>query len=160
MTPPSKTPPSTGSQIPVSSMQNFDEDLISGYLDGTLRQRQAQRVRLLVEENADARRLYEELRALRKATLSTRFEPPDDDAWPELPQTGTSRVSRRLGWTLLMSWLTVVVGLALWRLFTTGDPLEIFLYLGLPGAFVLLLVSVFVDRLRDPDEERYRGVFR
>lgn len=156
MTPPSKTPPS---QSP--TMQNFDEDLISGYLDGTLRQRQAQRVRLLIEQNADARRLYEELRALRKAALSTRFEPPDDDAWPELPQTGTSRFSRRLGWMVLLSWLAVVVGLALWRLFTTtGDPLEIFLYLGLPGAFVFLLVSVLVDRLRDPDEERYRGVFR
>ena len=161
MTPTSTTPPSNGSQIRHSSMQNFDEDLISGYLDGTLRHRQAQRVRLLIEENSDARRLYEELRALRKATLSTRFEPPDDDAWPELPKTGTSRFSRRLGWMLLLSWLTVVVGLALWRLFaTTGDLLEIFLYLGLPGAFVLLLVSVLVDRLRDPDEERYRGVFR
>lgn len=153
MTPPSKTQPSL--------TPSFDEDLISGYLDGTLRQRQAQRVRLLIEENDDARRLYEELRALRKATLSTRFEPPDDDAWPELPQNGTSRLSRRLGWILLLSWLTVVTGLALWRLFTTtGDPLEIFLYLGLPGAFVFLLVSVLVDRLHDPDEERYRGVFR
>ena len=149
MTPPSQT------------NRPFDEDLISGYLDGTLRQREAQRVRLLIEENEDARRLYQELKALRQATLSTRFEPPDDSAWPELPQTGTSRVSRRLGWMLLLSWLAVIVGLALWRLFTaTGDPLQIFLVLGLPGAFVLLLVSVLVDRLRDPDEERYRGVFR
>lgn len=139
----------------------FDEDLISGYLDGTLRHRQAQRVRLLIEEDAEARRLYEELKALRQATLGTRFEPPDDAAWPELPQTGTSRVSRRLGWLLLLSWLTVSVALALWHLFSaTGDPLQIFLVLGLPGAIVLLLVSVLVDRLRDPDEERYRGVFR
>ncbi|MDA8016623.1 MAG: hypothetical protein MPN21_04170 [Thermoanaerobaculia bacterium] len=141
--------------------QPFDEDLISGYLDGTLGHRQAQRVRLLIEENGDARRLYQELRALRQATLATRFEAPGDDVWPELPKTPTSRFSRRVGWLVLLSWLTVMVVMALWSLFqATGDPLQILLVLGLPGAFVLLLVSVFIDRLRDPDEKRYRGVFR
>lgn len=149
------TPPSMKNTAP------FDEDLISGYLDGTLRQREAQRVRLLIEQDADAQRLYDELKALRNATLSTRFEAPDEDAWPELPQTRTSRVSRRLGWLLLLSWLTFIVSLAFWHLFSgTFDATQIFLILGLPGAFVLLLVSVLIDRLRDPDEERYRGVLR
>lgn len=139
----------------------FDEDLLSGYLDGTLSQREAQRVRLLIEDNPEARRLYRELNALRKAALSTRFQAPADAAWPELPRTGTSRWSRRFGWMLLLSWLAVISVFALWRLLSaTGDPLEIFLVLGLPGAFVLLLVSVLIDRLRDPEEERYRGVFR
>lgn len=139
----------------------LDEDLISGYLDGTLRQRQAQRVRLRIESDPEARRLYEELKALRRATLGTRFEPPDDDAWPELPRTTGSRLSRRLGWLLLLSWLTFVTSLALWHLFSGSySPTQIFLALGLPGAFVLLLASVLIDRLRDPDEERYRGVCR
>lgn len=139
----------------------LDEDLISGYLDGSLSQRQAQQVRLLIEDDPGARRVYQELKALRGATLTTRFAAPADDAWPELPRTGASRFSRRLGWFLLVSWLTVVTGLALWRLFSaTGDPLQIFLVLGLPGAFVLLLVSVLVDRFRDPDGDRYEGVTR
>lgn len=146
---------------PSHDQRTYDEDLISGYLDGTLSQREAQRVRLLIEDEPDARRLYQELTALRSAALTTRFAPPSDEAWPELPQSAPSRFSRGLGWLLLMSWLAVIVVLALWRfLSSTGDPLEIFLVLGLPGAFVLLLVSVLIDRLRDPDEERYRGVFQ
>lgn len=146
---------------PSHDERTYDEDLISGYLDGTLSQREAQRVRLLIEDEPGARRLYRELKALRSAALGTRFVPPADEAWPELPQSTPSRFSRGLGWLLLLSWLAVITMLALWRfLSSTGDPLEIFLVLGLPGAFVLLLVSVLIDRLRDPDEERYRGVFR
>lgn len=141
--------------------KHWDEELISGYLDGTLGQRESQKVRLLLEDDEEARSLYRELRALREAALGTRFVAPDDQVWPEMPQSVPSRWSRSLGWLLTVSWLVLVGGLALWTfLASTGDPLEIFLVLGLPGGFVLLLVSVWMDRLRDPDADRYRGVFR
>ena len=55
----------------------------------------------------------------------------------------------------------VVTGLAAWRFITqAGDPLEIFLALGLPGGLLLLFVSVLMDRLRDLKTDRYRGVHR
>ncbi|MCG8455435.1 MAG: zf-HC2 domain-containing protein [Holophagales bacterium] len=143
------------------SPSHFDEELLSGYLDGTLSQREAQRARLHLEENAESRRLFAEMRALRQSALETRFSPPEDRDWPELPKTRSSRLSRSLGWLLLVVWLVVVSGLALWRFLSqTGDPLEIFLVLGLPGAFVLLFLSVLLDRLKDLTTDRYRDVHR
>lgn len=139
----------------------FDEELLSGFLDGTLSHREMQRVRLLIESNEEAGRIYEEMQALRETALATRFMPPAEEAWPELPATGVSRASRYLGWILLCTWLAVVTGLALWRFLSqTGDPLEIFLVLGLPGGFVLLFVSVLLDRLRSLPTDRYRNVHR
>ncbi|MEM7354388.1 MAG: zf-HC2 domain-containing protein [Acidobacteriota bacterium] len=141
--------------------RSFDEELISGYLDGALPQVQAQRVRLHIEGCASCRALYDELRTLRETAMSTRFDAPADDEWPELPLTRPGRISRSLGWLVLMAWLVVVGGFSLWRLVTqSGDPLELFLMLGLPGALFLLFVSVLTDRVRDLKTDRYRGVHR
>ena len=139
----------------------FDEELLSGFLDGTLSHRETQRVRLLIESNEEARRVYREMQAIRETALATRFLPPDDESWPELPATRISRASRSLGWILICTWLTVVTALSLWRFLSqTGDPLEIFLVLGLPGGFVLLFISVLLDRLRSLPTDRYRNVHR
>ncbi len=142
-------------------LRSFDEALLTGYLDGALQHQQIQRVRLHLEDCESCRQLYEELETMRTNTLATHFESPSEDLWPELPQTRVSWLSRSLGWWLLISWLVVTTGLALWRfLSNTGDPLEIFLVLGLPGAFVFLFLSVLLDRLRDLKTDRYRGVHR
>ena len=93
--------------------------------------------------------------------MTTRFEAPDDDEWPELPQTRPSLFSRSLGWTVLVAWLLVVTVLALWRFLSQNDnPLEVFLVLGLPGGLLLLFFSVLLDRLRALKTDRYRGVHR
>ena len=140
----------------------FDEELLSGFLDATLPHREMQRVRILLEENPEHRKLLNEMRLLRESALSTRFEPPAEDSWPELPQTRSSMFSRTLGWILLCSWLVVVTGLALWKFLSqSGDPLEVFLVLGMPGAFFLLFCSVLIDRLKALRDDRYhRDVHR
>ena len=141
--------------------RSFDEELISGYLDGALPQMEAQRVRLHVEDCGACRTLLDELGALRETAMSTRFLAPGDDEWPELPKTRAGRFSRSVGWVVLIAWLMVTSGLALWRFVTaSGDPLEIFLALGLPGAILLLFVSVLLDRLRELKTDRYTGVHR
>jgi len=141
--------------------RSFDEELISGYLDGALPQMDTQRVRLHVEECGACRSLLGELETLRKTAMSTRFHAPDDDEWPELPKTRTGRFSRAAGWVVLIAWLLAISGLALWRVVTeSGDPWEIFLILGLPGAILLLFVSVLLDRLRALKTDRYTGVHR
>ena len=140
----------------------FDEELLSGFLDGTLPHRDMQRVRILLEDHPEHRQLLREMRILRETALATRFVPPGDDAWPELPKTRPSRISRTLGWIVLCSWLIAVTGLALWKFLSqTGDPVEIFLVLGLPGAFALLFCSVLIDRLKGLRDDRYhRDVHR
>ncbi len=139
----------------------FDEELLSGYLDGALPQATAQRVRLHLEDCGDCRRLHRELLTLREAAISTRFETPADDEWPELPRTRPSLLSRSLGWTVLVAWTVVIAVVALWRAVSqAGDPLEVFLVVGLPGGLFLLFLSVLLDRLRDMRTDRYRGVQR
>ena len=139
----------------------FDEELLSGYLDGALPQATAQRVRLHLEGCDDCRRLHRELLTLREAAISTRFETPADDEWPELPRTRPSLLSRSLGWTVLVAWTVVIAVVALWRAVSqAGDPLEVFLVVGLPGGLLLLFLSVLLDRLRDMKTDRYRGVQR
>ena len=141
--------------------RSFDEELISGYLDGALPQMDEQRVRLHIEDCNACKSLLGELETLRETAMSTRFHAPDDDEWPELPKTRVGRFSRSAGWVVVIAWLLVVTGLALWRLITaSGDPLEIFLALGLPGGLLLLFVSVLMDRLRDLKTDRYTGVHR
>ena len=144
------------------SSPSFDEELLSGFLDGTLAHREMQRVRLVLEEQPELRRELEEMRAIRQTALSTRFAPPEPTAWPELPQTRASFFSRSLGWLVLCSWLLVVTGMALWRFLSSHeDPLEIFIVLGLPGAVLLLFVSVLMDRLSTLKDDRYhRDVHR
>ena len=141
--------------------RSFDEELISGYVDGALPQMDAQRVRLHLEDCSVCRSLLDELETLRETAMSTRFHAPDDDEWPELPKTRGGRISRSMGWVVLVAWLLAVSGLALWRLFTeSGNPWEIFLALGLPGGILLLFVSVLLDRLRELKTDRYTGVHR
>ena len=141
--------------------RSFDEELISGYLDGALPQMDEQRVRLHVEDCGPCKSLLGELETLRQTAMSTRFHAPSDDEWPELPRTRVGRLSRSLGWVLVIAWLLVVGSLALWRLITgSGDPLELFLALGLPGGLLLLFVSVLMDRLRELKTDRYTGVLR
>lgn len=140
---------------------SIDEELLTGYLDGHLSHRDMQRVRLHLERDAESRRLVREMRALRENALATPFQAPAEEAWPELPKSVGSRFTRSLGWLLLIAWLVVVSGMALWRFLTSaGDPVEIFLVLGLPGAFVLLFVSVLLDRLESLSTDRYRDVHR
>lgn len=139
----------------------FDEELLSGYIDKALPHHQAQRVRIHIEDCATCRELYEQLTSMRQAALETQFILPGEDEWPELPKTRLSSMSRSMGWLLLTSWTLVITVYALWRFFSqTGDPLEIFLVLGLPGAFLLLFLSVLADRLKDLKTDRYRGVHR
>ena len=141
--------------------RSFDEELISGYLDGALPQMDEQRVRLHVEDCGACRSLLGELETLRETARSTRFHAPGDDEWPELPKTRAGRFTRSAGWVVLVAWLVVVTGLALWRFVTaSGSPLEIFLALGLPGSLLLLFVSVLMDRLRELKTDRYTGVQR
>lgn len=137
----------------------FEETLVTGYIDRALPQQEAQKVRLHLEDCETCRKLHDEFLALRQAALSTRF--PEPDAWPELPKTVPSRLSRGLGWTLLVVWLVVAATVAVWRFVTSsGDPLVVFLGLGLPGGLLLLFLSVLLDRLRELPNDRYRRVQR
>lgn len=147
--------------MPVPAHHHIDEELLSGYLDGALSQRDSQRVRLGLEEDEELRRTFKELRALREAALSTRFAPPPEIDWPELPQSAPARYSRLAGWLLVVGWVLLLGAVGVGEVLSGHHTwLEIVLFLALPGGLVLLFFSVLLDRLKSLKSDRYCEVER
>jgi anti-sigma factor RsiW len=139
----------------------FDDTLLSGYLDRELTQGDAQRVRLHLEDCATCRATLDELSRLRAASRSTLFVPVPDDQWDERPRGPLSGFARRLGWVIVIGWLTVLTGLAVWELVVSPGALgPKLLTVAAVGGPVLLFVSVLVDRLRTLETDRYRSVLK
>ena len=141
--------------------RNFDESLLSGYLDGVLTQRDRQRVRLHLEECDSCRRLTQEMAEIRNVTISTLFKLPEDDQWDEAPRGPASWMSRHLGWTVLLIWLVGVAGFAAGQLWSGPQSrLEKLLIFGGVAGFALIFMSVLIDRLRTWRTDPYRRVER
>lgn len=141
--------------------RNFDEALLSGYLDGVLTQADRQRVRLHLEECASCRRLTEEMAQIRDVTISTLFKLPADDQWDEAPRGSFSRLTHGLGWTVLLVWLVGMIGFTAGQLWSGPETLlEKLLIFGGVAGFTLLFISVLVDRLRTMRTDPYRRVER
>ena len=141
--------------------RTFDEALLTGYLDGVLTQADDQRVRLHLEECGECRRLIDEMRETREATMTTRFELPADDQWDEAPRGLASRLSLSLGWILLLLWTVGMLGLVVGHVWSNGIPLteKLLLFGGLGGG-ALLFLSVLIDRLKTMRKDPYRRVER
>ncbi|HRC85437.1 MAG TPA: zf-HC2 domain-containing protein [Thermoanaerobaculia bacterium] len=137
----------------------FDDALISGYLDGELTQAEEQRVRLHLERDAEARKLFEDLARMRQAARGTRLKLPADEQWSELPRTVGSGLARNLGWGLLGLWLAGLVLFVLWQVGRSPAGLWLKLVVFAPASgFLLLLASALIDRLRVARTDRYRRV--
>jgi len=137
----------------------FPQELLSGYLDEALTQQDEQRVRVQLEESASARRLLEELRIIREASMTTRTDASDDRQWGEVPKATASRWSKRAGFTLVLVWLAVISGLALWQIAIGSEAWweKAAIFGGFAGV-ALLFFSVLQDRLRASRTDRYREV--
>lgn len=147
--------------MPGEGKQPFDEALLSGYLDGELTQAEEQRVRIRLEDDPEARRLLEEMRVTREATMTTEFHVPEDLQWDERPRGPFSRLLRHGGWLLFVLWAVGVAGFALWQLVVSPEPIwQKLLAVGGLSGLALLLLSVLLDRLRDRKTDRYRRVRR
>jgi len=139
--------------------RRFAEELLSGYLDDALTQGDDQRVRLHLEDCPNCRAQVEEMSKLREVTMSTRFVEPRDDQWDERPRGTASRLSRGVGWLLVVAWLAIVAGFAAWQFATSPEALTLktFVFAGVLGV-VLLFLSVVIDRVKAMKTDRYRGI--
>lgn len=137
----------------------FDEALISGYLDGELTQGDDQRVRIHLEDCPDCRAMAEEFRRLKEATMTTRFEIPEDTQWDETPRSGLSGFVRSFGWLIVAAWAVITVGYGVWQLATeTEKPIEAAVVFGAWLGFGLVVASALIDRLETRKTDRYRKV--
>jgi predicted anti-sigma-YlaC factor YlaD len=135
---------------------------LSAFLDGELHQAEDQRVRLHLEDCAECRAHFDELRGLHEVTSGLRFVEPPEDRMDELERRLSVSAPRAMGWTLIvigfLVWLSYAVYLfvvdpdvANWQKLTVAA-------IGI-GA-VLLLVSVARQRWLELPSDRYRGVKR
>ena len=138
---------------------DFDEALLTGYLDGMLNQSKEQLVSVHLEDCAECRAQLGEMERIREATMSTTFRSPADDQWDEGPRGDASRVSRGLGWMILGAWIVALTGFVIGRIWQESESLfEALLAFGGISGVLLLLVSVGLDRLKTMKTDRYRGV--
>ena len=145
--------------MPEPCGRTFDEALLSGYVDRALVQRDGQRVRVHLERCAACRAVVEDLRAVREATMSTKFETPRDDEWPETPRTGPSRLLAGVGWPLVAAWGALLAGYALWGTWReTENLVERLLLVGGVAGFALLFFGALLDRLKAAKTDPYREV--
>lgn len=137
----------------------FDEELISGYLDGELSQGQEQRVRVHLEDCPECRAMAEELNRLKEVTMTTEFRVPDDTQWDETPRGRGSGFFRNFGWLILVAWIVGTLGYGLFQMATDTDELfEVVIVFGAWLGFGLVFLSVLIDRLKTRKTDRYRRV--
>ena len=142
--------------------RTFDEALISGYVDGTLVQGDAQRVQIHLEDCASCRALVDEITSVRETTISSAFATPADHEWPaEAPRSTASRTARRLGGPVLAAWAILVAGVGLLEAWRDADDLleRLILVAGVSG-LSLLFLSVLLDRLKARKSDRYNEVLK
>ena len=138
---------------------NFDEAMLSGYLDGMLTQQETQRIRLHLEACASCRQAVDEMRTIREVTMTSTFSTPPDDQWDERPRGNISRLSFGLGWAIVIAWVVGLLGFALGQLWSGPESLtEKLLIFSAISGFALLLLSVLIDRIKRLGSDRYRRI--
>ena len=139
--------------------KELSEELLSGYIDGALVQQDEQRVRIHLENSAEARELVAQMRQMREAAMKTEFSEATDLQWSEKAKSPVSSLSRGLGFLLFILWGIGLLGLGLWEVARGSESLlGKLLVFGLVSGLALLLLSVFLDRRRDAKHDPYKGV--
>ena len=141
------------------AMHDFDEAMISGYLDGELTQRDEQKVRLHLEDCGRCRGLADDMRTLREATMTTEFNVPEDTQWDERPRSGLSGWFRSIGWLVAVVWAVGMTGWLSYLIATDSENWwEAALWFAFLAGGTLLFLSVLIDRLRVRRTDPYRKV--
>ncbi len=138
------------------------ERMLSAYLDGGLTQADQQRVRVWLEDSADARERFEEMRQIQQITSSMSFVPPPDDRIDELTERLSVQAPRNLGWIMLLVGTVLLAAFTasqLWRAPDIPWPVK-YGSGGIAGGFLFLLGSVARQRWLEHPHDRYRGVKR
>lgn len=145
-----------------TTRHEFNEALLSGYLDGELTQGDEQRVTVHIEGCADCSSVIKELRRLREATMNTEFQVPEDTQWDETPRGALSLFLHNFGWLIAGLWVVGIAAYLIWQIATDSDSLQFegVLGFGLFLAFGLIVASALVDRLKTRKNDPYRKVLK
>ena len=135
-------------------------ELVSGYIDGELTQQQRQRVQVHCDSCADCRRELEELKRLRDDVGKSRLSEYGEDKWRESMDDSTVKVSRGIGWLLLIGGALAIGGIVLHG-FITDPTLELHMKViigAIYGGLAILFISVLRQRLIERKTDKYKDV--
>lgn len=138
------------------------DELLSGYLDDELTQKDRQLVDRHVEDCARCRARLRELDMLRVSVgrLRLDMDPEDQERWRKVMDNAFERTASGIGWVLVVGAVFVLVGYAGYEfLLADVEPPMVkwavgALYLGL----AVLLLSVLRQRLKARKTDRYKDV--
>lgn len=118
-------------------------------------------MRVHLEGCSDCERTLEELTAVQGAAQKLHFESPTGEEWSHIHNYILGRLSRRMGWLILVVWALMMCVYSLyWYARTQGSLFEKLAVFGLIAGLGLLFFSVLSERIRDFRTDRYKGVHR
>ena len=138
------------------------DELLSGYLDGELTQKDRQRVDLHLEGCTRCQARLRELDTLSASVgrLRDDMDPEDREQWRKVMDNAFDRTVRGIGWLLLVGAVLLLVGYAGYEFILTDlDPP--FLKWAVAAVYVglaVLLLSVLRQRLSARKTDKYKDV--
>ena len=134
--------------------------LVSGYIDGELTQQQRQRVEIHCDNCTECRQILDELKQLRNDVGKSRLSEYGEDKWRESMDDTTTRISRGIGWLLLIGGALAIGGIVLLG-FITDPTLELHMKViigAIYGGLAVLFISVLRQRLIERKTDKYKDV--
>lgn len=136
-------------------------ELLSGYLDEELVQGDQQRVRVHLSQCENCRQVYNQMSQLRKAVSKSLSQPElSQQQWEKIMNDIPARVSRSIGWVLLIVGAITLSGFLIWH-FAIDDEIPLFVKITTSAIFfgvVSLFVSVLRQRWVAQKTDRYKDV--
>lgn len=130
--------------------------------DGELNERERRELERLAQQDPTVSAEIEELRAASRALSDYGLRDPNPDDWAHFERSLLPRGERALGWLLLLAGTAVLVGLALFGLFTDVEvPLAAKIGGGaLIGGLAVLAIHVGRRALRERRRDPYKDIVR
>lgn len=136
------------------------EELLSGYLDGELTQQEQQAVDLHLQVCSECSETLAGLRAIRQRLGQAQIGNSNTNHWREKMDDTGVRVSRGIGWVLLIAAAIAIIGIGVVAFLFT-PPLGSWEKLLIAAVYIglgALLLSVLRQRLIERKTDKYKDV--
>ena len=135
-------------------------ELLSGYVDGELTQQERQRIEIHLGNCSECTLSLQELRALQERVGSAQLSEFGQDVWREKMDDTAVKVSRGVGWLLLIGFALAGAGFVIYEFVSSSSRTltEKLLVGGIYLGLALLFFSVVRQRLIERKTDKYKDV--
>ncbi len=140
--------------------------LLTAFADGELDEAESARVERMLAKNPEYRSELESIRELTRLTATLRLAEPEQEVWNMYWANVYNRLERGVGWLLLSAGAILLLSWGTWHFvqdFALDSSVPLLMRTGVCTAAlgaIVLLVSVFRERLFIRGKERYKEIIR